>query len=322
MEENKERDVQNGQIVVKKRCRSLLRDVLAGACIGVAFIIPGFSGGSVAAILGIYEKLVCAIANIFKETKKSIVTLLPIGIGLVLGAMALMFPLGFFLDRFPLPTVSLFVGLAIGGLPNVIENVKGKPKGAEIVSLSVALLFAAMLSFIPVGSDVNLFGIGFGGYVLLFLVGTVGSCALVVPGISGSMLLLILGYYNPIVSLITDHLLRFDNVLGCILVLGSCGLGIAVGFLLISILMKNLLARYPRHTYYAIIGFIVGSIPTVYVSTMKSAGMLTHSLEVVSAPSSVAYYVLCIFLVMMGACASYNFASLMSKKSDGDTSEE
>lgn len=322
MEENKERDVQNAQIVVENRYLSLLRDVLAGACIGVAFIIPGFSGGSVAAILGIYEKLVCAIANIFKETKKSIITLLPVGIGLVLGAMALMFPLGFFLDRFPLPTVSMFVGLALGGLPNVFEKVKGKLRIGEIASLSTALILAAMLSFIPVGSDVNLFGIGFGGYVLLFLVGMVGSCALVVPGISGSMLLLILGYYNPILSIVTDHLLRFDNVLGCVLVLGSCGLGIAVGFLLISILMKNLLTRYPRYTYYAIIGFIVGSVPTVYVSTMKSAGMLTHSLEVVAAPSSLAYYGLCVFLVMMGACASYNFATLMSKKSEDENSAD
>lgn len=316
MEENKEHGMQNGDISVQKRSFGFIRDLIAGACIGVAFIIPGFSGGSIAAILGIYEKLIGAIANVFREMKKSIITLLPIGIGLVLGAMALLFPLEFMLERFPLPTVSIFVGLAIGGLPLVFDKVKGRAHGADIASLVIALVLAAMLSFMPVGADVDLFGIGFGGYVLLFLVGVVGSCALVVPGISGSMLLLILGYYNPIVNLVTDHLLKFNNLGKCILVLGSCGFGIVVGFLLISILMRHLLTKHPRQTYFAIIGFIVGSLPTVYVSTMKSAGMLSASLDVISVPTSPIHYAICVFLVIMGVGASYSFATFFGDKGE------
>ena len=242
MKENKDYDAQIADKTEQNGIRGFARDFLAGICIGVAFIIPGFSGGSVAAILGVYEKLINAIANIFKEMKKSILTLLPIGIGLVLGAMALLFPLEFMLERFPLPTVSIFVGLALGGLPSMLARIRGGIGRMETYPLAIALVLAALLSFIPVGTDVDLFGIGFGGYVLLFLVGIVGSCALVVPGISGSMLLLILGYYNPIVSLVTDNLLRLQNLGGCILVLGACGLGIAVGFLLISLLMKPMIA--------------------------------------------------------------------------------
>lgn len=316
MEENKELGVSKTACEKKKPTRAFLRDVLSGSGIGVAFIIPGFSGGSVAAILGIYEKMINAIANIFKETKKSIMTLLPIFIGLVLGALALLFPLEFLLERFPLQTVSVFVGLAIGGLPTVTDKVKGKISLDDILSLSTALIVAALLCFLPVGSDVDLFNIGFGGYILLFIVGVIGSCALVVPGISGSMLLLILGYYNPIVNLVTDHLLRFEDITKCILVLGSCGLGIVVGFMLISIVMKHLLVKQPRLTYFAIIGFIIGSLPTVYVSTMKSAGMLTQSLGVISLPSSPMYYAICVFLVIMGVCASYNFANAVKNKVD------
>ena len=77
MEENKERDVQTEDISVQKRTRAFLCDVLAGACIGVAFIIPGFSGGSVAAILGIYEKMINAIANIFKELNGEKIDVVP-----------------------------------------------------------------------------------------------------------------------------------------------------------------------------------------------------------------------------------------------------
>ena len=251
----------------KGSLRSFLLDVVRGAAIGVAFIIPGFSGGSIAAILGIYEKLVGAIADIFKSFKKSILTLLPIALGMVCGIVALLFPLEWALGAYPIPTVCIFVGLALGGLPSVTEKLTGKIKPTNVLAFAIPLVAAFSLSFLPIGSDIDLFTLGFGGYVLLFIVGLVGSSALVVPGISGSMLLLILGYYNPLVSMMTDNLLRGENVGVSISVLATAGAGIAVGFVLISVIMKKLLASCPRGTYFAILGFILGSIPTVFIST-------------------------------------------------------
>ena len=281
---------------------------------GVAFIIPGFSGGSVAAILGIYEKLINAVANLTKEFTKSIITLLPIGLGLVAGAVALLFPLGYMLERFPLPTVSIFVGLAIGGIPSMLGRVKGKPTANNLIALSVPLVLAFLIAFAPAGSEVDLFSIGFGGYVILFLVGIVGSSALVVPGISGSMLLLILGYYRPILSLVTEHLFKFKDLGSCILVLGVCGVGMMVGFFGISVIMKYLLDKYPRGTFFAIIGFIIGSLPTVYVSTMKDAGMITDTFRLIWAPTSIFHYALCVFLVAFGIGASYMLSLLSDKE--------
>lgn len=297
-----------------KGIRGFFSDFLKGICIGVAFIIPGFSGGSVAAILGIYEKLINAVANVTREFKKSIITLLPIGLGLVVGAAALLFPLGYMLERFPLPTVSIFVGLAIGGIPSMLGRVKGKPTSDNIIALSIPLVIALLIALVPAGSEVDLFSIGFGGYVLIFLVGIVGSSALVVPGISGSMLLLILGYYRPILSLITDHLFKFRDLGTCILVLAVCGLGMVVGFFAISVLMKHLLNKYPRGTFFAIIGFIIGSLPTVYVSTMKDAGMITDRLSLIWAPTSMFHYVLCVFLIAFGIGASYMLSLLSDKE--------
>ena len=296
--------------------RGFLSDFLKGICIGVAFIIPGFSGGSVAAILGIYEKLINAVASVTKEFKKSIITLLPIGLGLIAGAVALLYPLGFMLERFPLPTVSIFVGLAIGGIPSMLGRVKGKPTSNNIIALSIPLALALLIAFAPVGSEVDLFNIGFGGYVLLFLVGIVGSSALVVPGISGSMLLLILGYYRPILSLVTEHLLKFKDVGTSVLVLGVCGLGMAIGFFAISVIMKHLLDKYPRGTFFAIIGFIIGSMPAVYVSTMKDAGMITDAFDLIWAPSSIFHYALCVFLIAFGIGASYMLSLLADKEAE------
>ena len=77
--------------------------------------------------------------------------------------------------------------------------------------------------------------------------------------------------------------------------------------------MKQLLLKHPRATYAAIIGFIVGSLPSVYVSTLKSAGMISQSFEIISLPASTFHYVVCIFLLILGATASYNFAVVAGK---------
>lgn len=294
--------------------KGFFRDLLFGVLIGVAFIIPGFSGGSVAAILGIYGRLVNAIAGLGREFKKNALTLLPIALGLVLGAVSLMLPLGYLLGRFPLHTVSVFVGLAIGGIPSMLGRVKGKPTANDLTALSLPLVLALLLCFIPAGADVDLFGIGFFGYVMLFFIGMLGSSALVVPGISGSMLLLILGYYRPLIALFSDHLLRLSDVGHSVLVLAVCGLGMLAGFFTVSVVMKHLLAKYPRGTFYAILGFIIGSLPAVYVSTMKDAGMISDRFEAISLPQSPVYYAMCVFLVFIGICASYFLSALADRE--------
>jgi len=316
MEENKDYDVQNALKIEKNGFKTFFHDLFAGIFIGIAFIIPGFSGGSVAAILGIYEKLIEAIAGVFRHMKESIITLLPIGIGLVIGTVSLLYPLGFALSRFPLPVVSLFVGLAIGGVPSVAEDIKGRLTGLNYISLLLPALLAAALCFIPTGSDVNLYSLELDGYVRLFFVGVLGSSALVIPGISGSMMLLILGYYNPIIKMITEHLFLGRDFRICVFVLGTCAAGIGIGFLIISIIMKHLLIKCRKGTYLAIVGFIVGSLPAVYVSTMKDAGMLTSNMKIVEIPHSPIHWIACVLLLAVGIALSYGFTLYNRKKTN------
>ena len=287
-----------------------LANILRGAAIGIAFIIPGFSGGSVAAILGIYEKLVGAIADIFKSFKKSILFLLPILIGMLIGVAALILPIQWGLKNYPIPTVTLFVGLAIGGLPSITEKLKGgKPSWKHILACAVPLVAAAALCFIPHGEEVKLFELNAGGYILLIVIGIVGSCALVVPGISGSMLLLIFGYYNPIVELITKYLLAGQNVGICLLVLLCVAVGLVAGFFAISVLMRYLLKRFPRGTHFAILGFIVGSIPAVYASTAADAGLSWGTL-----PASPWYWIVAALLLICGIAVSFCWVRFAREK--------
>ncbi len=305
MEENKEVITTGG----KSKLTAFFLDAVAGFGMGVAFIIPGFSGGSVAAILGIYEKLIGAIADIFRDFKRSIITLLPIFIGLVVGAVSLLYPLGWALSAFPLPTVSLFIGLAIGGMLSITDKITSRPSLYNYFALAIPCLLAIALSFAPTGADVDLFSLNIGGYLTLFLIGVVASAALVIPGISGSMILLILGYYNPIIKVITENFLKGQNMLVSFLVLGATGIGIIVGFIGISIVMKGLLEKYPRGTYMAIIGFIVGSIPTVFISTAKDAGMTVTTL-----PSDVWHWVFCVLLLAVGFALSFSLTLYARKK--------
>ena len=293
----------------KQNLKSFFIDVLRGYGIGIAFIIPGFSGGSVAAILGIYEKLVGAIADIGKDFKKSILTLLPYGIGMVAGILSLLFPLSFALTRYPFPTVSLFVGLAIGGLPSITEKLSDKKSLCHIPAFLIPLIAAVAISFLPVGNDVNLFNLNLGGYVLLVIIGIIGASALVIPGISGSMLLLIFGYYNPIVDLAANHLLKAKDIGISLAVLGCTGLGVVVGFFLISVIMKILLKKHPKGTYFAILGFILGSVPTIFISTAKEAGYTLSTL-----PSSPIYWIVAALMLVLGLAISLSMVFLARKK--------
>ncbi len=299
----------------QNKIAEFLLNILRGAAIGVAFIIPGFSGGSLAVILGIYERLVGSVADLFKDFKRSIIFLIPIAIGLVLGVAAMIFPIQWGLNNYPIPTASLFLGFAIGGLPTVTEKLKGKPKPLHFLACLLPLVLAASLAFIPMADRPTdfLLDLNFGGYLLLILVGAVGACALVIPGISGSMLLLIFGYYNPLVRLFTDYFLKGQSIGLCILVFLCAGVGMVAGLFGISMIMKYLLKKFPRGSHFAILGFIVGSIPAVYASVIRETGtaMLTDPWYIVAS----------VAMLLVGAALSFVLVMFARKKSQNPPSE-
>lgn len=90
-----------------------LKEVFKGIFIGVANIIPGVSGGTIALSMGVYEKIISAINNIRRNLKESVKTLFPYGIGAVLGIVILSFVIEFCLDNHQLPTLMAFVGLIL-----------------------------------------------------------------------------------------------------------------------------------------------------------------------------------------------------------------
>lgn len=243
-----------------------LKIMLKGMVFGVANIIPGVSGGTIALTLGIYEDLIKAISNILKSFKKSMSLLIPFGLGAAISIVVFSKIINYTLTKFPTMTILFFIGLIIGGLPLITEKVKGKKvKVRYIVLMLLTFAFILVISFLNENSNNVVLSSDPITYILLFLVGVVAAATMVIPGISGSFVLMLIGYYKPIINTI-DELTSFNNVFQNILILIPFGLGVVIGIITIAKLLEYLFKKYKIETYYAIIGFIVASIITLFLT--------------------------------------------------------
>ncbi len=243
-----------------------VKNILKGMVMGIANIIPGVSGGTMAVSMGIYDVLIHSVTHIFKEFKKSVIALLPIGIGMVIGILGLSRVIEWMFDVIPIQTNLLFIGLIIGGLPAVWKRVKGvsiRPR--YILGFIAFFVLVAGLAVLDgtQGAEADL-TFGLVNCILLFGVGVVAAATMVIPGVSGSMMLMLMGYYNPIIETINrfiDELLAFNipGILECCGVLVPCGIGVVVGILGIAKVIEILLVKCPYMVFWCIIGLIIAS---------------------------------------------------------------
>ncbi|MBQ7668452.1 MAG: DUF368 domain-containing protein [Clostridia bacterium] len=240
----------------------IIIDVLRGILIGVANIIPGISGATIALSLGVYDKIIHCVNNIIKEFKKSILYLIPIGIGAVLGIAVFSKIIEFCFENFRLQTSFTFIGLILGSLPMLIKRVSGKKVTApNVIALIIGAVFIAGFAFLT--ADTNAVS-KLSNPILLILVGMIGAISMVIPGLSGSLVLTALGYYDPIISTInsfTSKALSFDigNIWGEFFVLTFFGIGVIIGIVLFAKVIEFLFNKFETTTFYAIIGIILAS---------------------------------------------------------------
>ena len=247
---------------------------------GVANIIPGVSGGTMAVSMGIYDKMIHAATHLFSEFKKSMQILIPIVIGMALGIVALARIIEYMFDKVPFQTNLLFIGLIVGGLPAITGKVKGKTIRLSHI-LAFLLFFALVAGLALLGeqegtaADLSFSAVN---VVKIFGVGIVASATMVIPGVSGSMMLMLMGYYNPVLSEINefiDNLISFHvpGLLEGCKVLVPFGLGVVVGIFAIAKAIEIIFEKFPEIAYWAIIGLIVASPVAIFL--MNSFGTIT-----------------------------------------------
>ncbi len=264
----------------------MLKNICKGMLIGIANIIPGVSGGTMAVSMGIYDRLISCISHPFKDFKNNILFLIPIALGMGIAIIASAFGIDYLFETFPLQTNLLFIGLIMGSLPAIYGKVK-------TVTMRMGHILAAVIFFAVVAGMAMMNGSG-GSYVeleptvtgmiLLFLVGVIASATMVIPGVSGSMMLLLLGYYNPILDTIKAFFVAvleidFQTLLYTALLLAPFGIGVLTGMVVIAKIIEVVFERYPAYAYWGIIGLLFGSpvailmVGTFYEVTI--AGIVT-----------------------------------------------
>lgn len=259
--------------------------IIKGFVMGIANIIPGVSGGTLALTLGIYENFISAISHFFTKLKENIKFLLPIFFGMLLSIASMSSVIDTSFKKFPIPTTLFFMGLVIGGLPLLTRKVKGskelkQPSSYFLASLTFLLVMLLAFSKELFGNglgDANLTNLNISGYLILMLVGIIAAATMIIPGVSGSLVLMLLGYYFPIVKAI-KHLTKFKNIVSNILILGCFGIGVLIGIVLVAKLIEYLLQKYPTKTYFGVIGFIIASIIAIPVSVYHELGSINFTI--------------------------------------------
>lgn len=251
----------------------LVKNILRGIIIGIANIIPGVSGGTLAVSMGVYDKIISAVTNLFREPKKSIKTLMPFAIGMGLGIVGLSFVIEWLFINYPFQTNMLFIGLIIGCIPVILPNIKG---GKLKISYVIAFL---VLFFLVVSTA--LFGKQNGVEVVLkmdllsllylFGVGIIASATMVIPGVSGSMVLTIMGYYMPIVEQINSCIrcVLKGDIAGVFAAAGYLipfGIGVLLGVFLIAKLIDFIFLKAKKLAFYGILGLITASPIAILVT--------------------------------------------------------
>ena len=247
-----------------------IKDGITGAAIGTAIIVPGISGGTIALVFGAFKKIVDAVDKLFtKSFWKALGILMPFLIGSIIAVAALVYPFQLAFDYCLFSIVCLFAGFILGSLPSITDQIKNEPfTKANLVQLVVGFVVAASIGILSVIFDFNA-GISalFANrpwflYLIIFVVGMFGSTGLIVPGFSGSMLLLVIGFYHPILSLV-DFSNFWPNIsLGFVF-----ALGVLAGFIILSKLMNKLITNHKRSTLFVVLGFIGGSLISIFVNS-------------------------------------------------------
>lgn len=259
---------------MKKKLPTPIKDGITGMAIGTAIIVPGISGGTIALVFGAFKRIVDAVDNLFtKNFWKNLLILLPFLGGSIISVAALVFPFQLAFKYCLFSIVCLFAGFILGSLPGITDQVKDKkPSYGNVVQLVIGFIIAGIIGVFSVIFD---FYSGISWlfserpwylYLIIFIVGIFGSTGLIVPGFSGSMLLMVIGFYQPILDLV-DFSNFWPNVsLGFVF-----ALGVLVGFIIFSKIMNKLITNHKRSTLFVVIGFIVGSLVSIFVNSQMFA---------------------------------------------------
>ena len=258
-----------------------IRLIGVGGAMGIANIIPGVSGGTIAVVFGIYEELMEALSGFLsnKEKRWHYIRFLSLVFG---GALASIFLFSHFLawafDNYELVTVYFFLGLIIGSIPVVVRaHSDMRLQTDRIIAFLIGLILVIVLAQFQHGHGVTagasgeeLLRVNWADYLYFVFSGAIAASAMIIPGLSGSFILILLGVYRTVLNALSNisQLRSMDSITpeiqAQIGIIFTLGIGVVAGILGFARLMNWALKHYPALMMYFIIGLIIGSLYQIY----------------------------------------------------------
>lgn len=246
---------------------SWLARIIKGIVIALGFILPGISGGVLAAILGIYERMIGFLAHPFKDLKENVLYFIPVAIGMLLGIGLFSYPIEYLLENYQVFVLWSFAGAIIGTVPSLLKESTRKSDRNKIDLVWFWTTFII--------SGLGLYALNFvvgtlnASFLNFVLAGTFLALGILVPGLSPSNLLLILGLYAPMLT----GFKTFD-LLGTFL---PIGIGAGATLIVFSKLMDYALNNYHSRVYHFIIGIVLSSTLLILIPNAGNAESIQYT---------------------------------------------
>lgn len=256
--------------LIKYNKKTWCKSALLGFFIGLAVIVPGISGSTVAIIFKLYDQFLYAVGNLFKKFKKCFAFLLPIGIGMVVGVLLGFISVKKLLEIIPFAVVCLFAGLMCGAFPAVKDEIKGAERNTKRIALFAVGLFipialGCVSAWLATGETAftDIFGKVEWWHILLgLLIGYVVGVTQIVPGLSASAFLMAVGWFGSLVDSVSMTYWQSNPAI--FLLYMGLGFGFLAGLFTFSKFLTYLFAKARHTSYFMIVGLSLGSILSMF----------------------------------------------------------
>lgn len=246
-----------------------IKYVIFGVIIGVSNVIPGVSGGTMAIILNIYDKLMELVTLNISVIKKNLSFIIPLLLGVAVGIVGFSKLMKLSLQYYPTQTFFCFIGIVLGSLPLIFHKAKQQEsiQTKGYIAFICALGIMIALSFTNGDKEsakelIKYTSLNVTSFIVIFLSMAIAAATMIVPGISGSLILIIIGTYGTIYGYIIAEFY--------IPLLIPAGLGAVFGLIGGAKLIKYMLHKYHQLTYCIILGLLIGSLFELY----KQSGII------------------------------------------------
>lgn len=252
----------------------MIKNVVCGILVGIANIIPGVSGGTIIVILGLFDKLMESISNVFKlkisfkERLENLWFIMQVLIGAAIGLVAFAKVLNYLFVHFELQTIALFAGLILLSLP-MLKKEEMDGKKINILFFILGVLTIGIINYLSPGEEGNI--VTYEELILksltpafiisLILMGVIGGATMIFPGVSGSMVLLVLGWYHMFKGYVAA-VTTFD--IKILIPLIFIAIGVGLGIIFSAKLTSFLLKKYKTNTMSFILGLIIMSAIVIF----------------------------------------------------------